>query len=382
VLAGQISHEVNTWLAAIHDYEDLPAGGPRGEISLNRIIQHLHDACARAINLTRHMLLFRDRHPIKTRPIDLNIVMHKMLKMLGHLAGEGIEVNASLEPDLWGVQADGTSIEQVIMNLIANARDAMPDGGHIRIMTENVALGQGEWELIPGARAGKFVCLSITDEGTGIRKETVRQIFEPFFTTKHAENGTGLGLSVAQGLVGQHEGWISVYSEPGRGTTFKIYLPAISIMSKKTDDSDIRAGDVRGHGERILVVEDEDEIREMVTSVLTENGYSPINAPASNEALATFRRENGEFDLLFSDVVLPDEDGIRLADRLLALKPELPVLLTSGYMDEEAQWIITCEKGFEFLRKPFNIRELLRVIRRILDSSTAQAEERSARLHA
>ncbi|MFH1314358.1 MAG: ATP-binding protein [Candidatus Eisenbacteria bacterium] len=365
ILAGQIAHELNIWMATIREH---------GDASLDKTIQHIHDACVRSVNLSRQLLLLSERHPVKVSPIDLNITTHRMLKLLGHFAGDDIEVNASLEPDLWTVQADGSGIEQVIMNLMINARDAMSEGGHIRIKTENVTFREGEWELVPGARAGKFVCVSITDEGTGIKKEAVQQIFEPFFTTRRAENASGLGLSVAQGLVKQHEGWISVYSEPGRGSTFKIYLPAVSIMSERADDSPVGISDVRGQGERILVVEDEDEIREMVTAVLSESGYVPIDAPGSNEALAIFRRENGEFDLLFSDVVLPDEDGIRLAERLLALKPDLPVLLTSGYMDEEAQWVITCEKGFEFLRKPFNIREVLRVIRRILESSKARAE--------
>jgi CheY-like chemotaxis protein len=311
--------------------------------------------------------------------MDLNIVTHKMLKLLGHLVGEGIEVNASLEPDLWAVQGDRTCIEQAIMNLVVNAREAMPDGGHLKIKTENVTMRDGEWEFMPEGRAGKFVSVSITDEGLGMRKETIERIFEPFFTTRQAENGTGMGLSVAQGIVRQHQGWMSVYSEPGRGSTFKIYMPAVSLLSEGKDDKPVVTGSVQGQGERILVVEDEDEIREMVTSVLAENGYVPIDAPGSNEALAIFHRENGGFDLLFSDVVLQDGDGIKLADRLLSLKPDLPVLLTSGYMDEEAQWIITCEKGFQFLRKPFNIRDLLRVIRDVIDSVKSESRMNSTR---
>jgi signal transduction histidine kinase/FixJ family two-component response regulator len=335
-----------------------------------------------AINLTRQSLFLNQEHPMNAAAVDLNAVVHEICTSLGNLLGKGISTNASLDPSLWPLRADRGTLELVIMNMAINAREAMPSGGTLGIRTENVGLARGQWELIPEARPGNFVCVSISDDGLGMDKETIRYIFEPYFTTKSSGRNIGLGLSVARGIIKQHDGWINVYSEPGRGSTLKIYLPALPAEVAAQDQPAAPEIPAAGRGEHILVVEDEGEIRELVSTVLSDNGYAVSTAESANEALNVFQKTNGEIDILFSDVVLPGEDGIKLADRLVSLRPSLPVLLTSGYMDEEKEWVITCEKGFRFLHKPFSIAEMLRTVRNMLDEGQAAQQGAGAGQHA
>jgi CheY-like chemotaxis protein len=220
-------------------------------------------------------------------------------------------------------------------------------------------------QSIPEARAGTHVCLSITDTGVGIDKKNIEQIFEPFFSTK--ETGSGLGLSVVHGIVKQHKGWIDVYSEPGKGSTFKVYLPAFSEGVKDELKERPLLHGLGGKGERILLVEDEESVREFVAGVLTNNGYVVFGAASVEEALSVFEREGGNFHLIFSDVVLPDKNGLELVDHLLHLKPELHVLLSSGYTDDKSQWPAIHERGFMFLQKPYAVVDLLRMVREALE---------------
>jgi len=359
---GATSDRLNRLICNIGSRLETSAGADKGGRSLRGDLEELHDAGLGAINLLRQLLLLKGKHPFKAAPLDLNLVLHGMLKMMGGLISKDIEVDACLDPDIWTALVDRSALEQVILNLVANARAAMPAGGHLRIETENVTLKQGQDQMIRGGRPGDFVCISVTDDGRGMDKQALKHVFEPLPTAREEERTTGIGLSVTLALVSQHEGWISAYSEPGHGSTFKVYLPALSITAPQKDDPAEPPEQIRGSGERILLVEDEDDIREMVTTILTESGYAVIAAASASQGLGIFHRENGQFDLLFSDVVLPDENGIRLADRLTRLKPGLPVLLTSGYMDAEGQRLITCDKGYGFLSKPFSIVAMLRVI--------------------
>ncbi len=256
---------------------------------------------------------------------------------------------------------DPGQLEQVIINLAVNARDAMPEGGRLTISTRDVVLDSMACATIHDARPGGFVCLSIEDTGSGIEREVIDQIFEPFFSTKGPTKGTGLGLAVVYGIIRQHGGWINVYSEPNQGTAFKVYLPSVhggdGKRAKPAATDDPKA--TRGAGQRILLVEDEEAVRELASRALTENGYTVFEAGAYEEALELFEREGGDFDLVFSDVVLPDKSGIRLIDDLLSRRPDLQVLVSSGYTDQKSQWPVIQEKGFRFLQKPYSLVDLL-----------------------
>ncbi len=260
------------------------------------------------------------------------------------------------------------------MNIVVNARDAMPNGGKITVQTENATLSENDSLGILNARPGRFVRLSITDTGTGMDKETVEQIFEPFFTTKAKGKGTGLGLSTVYGIIKQSEGWLNVYSEPGQGSTFKVYLPAFAASSEaenRLDKETVSLGELHGNGERILLVEDEKSIRAITQQLLSNNGYLVLAAESAEEALTIFNSEDGNFQLVLSDVALPSKSGVELVGQLLALKPELHIVLSSGYADEKSQWSVIREKGYPFLQKPYTTEKLLRCIK----ENVARVEE-------
>jgi CheY-like chemotaxis protein len=291
------------------------------------------------------------------------------MKMVRRLIGEDIAITISIEEGLWTIKADPGNIEQVVMNLMVNAKDAMPKGGEITIRTENVHLDEYDCKNIIDARPGNFVCLSIMDTGIGMDEETIKRIFDPFFSTKGPGKGTGLGLSVVYGIIKQHEGWINVYSRPGQGATFRIYLPAIPVEMDTVDEQRVSLSDFQGSSERILLVEDEEGVRKLATRVLRENGYVVFEAANAKEAMDIFEREERKFHLVFCDVVLPDRTGLELVDRLLSRKPELRVLLSSGYTDQKSQWPIIRERGFRFLQKPYALPDLLRTIRDAVEPS-------------
>ena len=287
--------------------------------------------------------------------------------MIHRVIGEDITIKIGLDPDLWTVLADEGNIEQVIMNLVINARDAMPGGGELTIRTKNLTLDNEQAKLVPDSRPGQFVNLSIADTGCGISKDTLPRIFEPFFTTKEVGKGSGLGLSVVYGIIKQHEGWIHVSSEPGKGAQFAICLPA-SFMSPETkvkESASVKK--FRGRGEHVLLVEDEEGVRKLTATMLWENGYEVRAAANARDALSIFGQERGNFDLLLSDVVLPDQTALELADQLLLLRPRLRVLLISGYPDKQSQWSVIQERGFRFLHKPVSLVDLLRTIREVIE---------------
>jgi len=254
------------------------------------------------------------------------------------------------------------------MNLVVNARDAMAQGGEITIKVERVMLDRHYCDIVPEARAGKFVCLSVTDTGHGIDKTIIERIFEPFFTTKGPEHGTGLGLSTVYGIVKQHEGWIHVYSEPGQGATFRVYLPPFSVKAEDETEQRISLTELRGSGERILLVEDEELVRKFMVRVLFNSGYVVFQARSVEEALDIFVREEGDLDLVFTDVVLPDQDGLELVDQLLCYKPDLPVLMCSGYAHTKSRWSTIEDRGFRFLQKPYALADMLQAVRDVMNA--------------
>ena len=324
-------------------------------------------AAERASNLVRQLLLFSRRQPMEFKPLDVGRIVDDLVKMLDRLIGEDVTVEAEHAAGLWVIRGDAGSLEQVLMNLSVNARDAMPGGGRLHIATENVVLGKEDCHAIPGAKPGRFVRLSVSDTGAGMGKGTIERIFEPFFTTKDIGEGTGLGLSVVYGIVRQHKGWINVYSEPGRGTAFRVYLPAAYDLAGEDAEEEAPLESLRGRGETVLVVEDEEELRAFGVRVLTEMGYAVLDAGDAQQALALAEREQGPIDLVFCDCVLPDQTGIQLVERLLQLRPDLRVVLTSGYTDDKSQWALIRDRGYVFIQKPYRLADLLQSVRKQLD---------------
>lgn len=372
-LAGGIAHDFNNLLMVIKGYSDflsekIPQGSP-----MKDDIKEIKKAVERASSLTTQLLTFSRRQNIQPKLLDLNTLVSDLEKMLRRLIGEDIHLKSILDPDLKHVKADQAQLDQVIMNLAINARDSMPHGGALYIKTENVALDQVHIKFIPEAQPGPYVCLSILDTGTGMEKETLQHIFEPFFTTKRYRNGTGLGLSIVYGIVKEHRGWINVYSDPGRGTTFNIYFPAFSMNQDTEVKKVFSLKAFQGNSEKILLVEDEKDVRNFIKKALHINGYVVFEASNTQDALEIFNKEGENFDLIFSDVILSDGTGIQLAEQLITRKPKLRVLLSSGYTEQKSRWSIISEKGFGFLQKPYELADLLT---RIKDELTKTKEKK------
>lgn len=365
-LAGGIAHDFNNLLTAISGYTELMLLKVDGDEQFTNDLSAIKKAAAQAASLTRQLLAFSRRQALQLSNVRVNDLVSSTRDILRRLIGEDIELVTELSPAVKQINVDPSMIEQVVMNLVVNARDAMPDGGSITIRTENVVVDDNITGFSRGARPGEFVCMSVQDTGCGMDKETLEHVFEPFFTTKGPGAGTGLGLAVVYGNVKQNEGWVHVYSEPGMGTTFRIYLPVCKQEDEKAARDEGAASAPDGEGERILLVEDEDVVREFAVRALRERGYSVHEARTAEEALDTFRRAGGDFNLVFSDVVLPGKSGVQLVDELLTDRPEMPILLSSGYADRKSQWPAIQDRGFKFLQKPYSMNDLLRTVRDIL----------------
>ncbi len=371
-LAGGVAHDFNNSLQAILGYtEELLAGIPKVDAKHADLLE-IQKAATHAADLTRQLLAFSRKQMISLRPMQLNDVVGDTQKMIQRLIGEDIRIQTNLAPKLPLVQADTSQIQQVLINLAVNARDAMPHGGRLSIHTDVVEFDEQDASVVLDARPGRYVCLAVSDTGVGMSKEVMERIFEPFFSTKGLGKGTGLGLSVIYGIAQQHQGWINVYSQEGHGSTFRLYLPACPAeVSAPAAPAMTPELPPRGHGERILLVEDEPEVRNLALRILKAAGYEVRVAGRAVEALTLFQQENGGFDLLFSDVVLPDQSGITIAEQLQAQQPNLPVLLCSGYTDERARWTIIEQQRYHFLQKPYPSAALLQAIRAILDARPA-----------
>ncbi|MDO9462729.1 MAG: ATP-binding protein, partial [Deltaproteobacteria bacterium] len=368
VLAGGVAHDFNNLLTTIQGYTEVAMLKVDGTNPLYKDLNHIHYASTRAAELTRQLLFFsRKQPPMELTPLNLNRAIKNSLEMLRRLIGEDIVIDIDLGTDLSAVRADAGSIDQVVMNLVVNARDAMPDGGKIAIRTESVTIDKEYCMVFSYAQPGEFVCLSVADTGVGMDKETIQHAFEPFFSTKKPGKGTGLGLPVVYGIIKQHGGWINVYSEPGLGSTFNVYFPAVFIEPEEKRAEAISLQELRGRNERILLVEDEESVREFAAIVLGENGYVVVAAADAKEALDIFEKEKEDLHLILSDVVLPDQSGLQLVEQLLLRKPDVRILLCSGYMDDKSQWPVINEKGFRFIQKPYTLVNLLRAVREAIE---------------
>ncbi len=365
-LAGGVAHDFNNLLTVILGRSAILLRRLRPEEPSHRDVDLIEKTAGRAAGLTRQLLAFSRKQVLQPKVLDLNGVVANMIPMLQRLIGEDIQLATLLRGDLWRVRADAAQLEQIILNLTVNARDAMPSGGRLTIETRNVELDEAFVRLHPGARTGPHAMLAVSDTGMGMSQETQRQIFEPFFTTKEPGKGTGLGLSTVYGIVKQHEGYISVESEPGRGATFKIYLPQVEEPIESAQPDTTLVGTPRGT-ETVLLVEDDEEVRDLAREILQGSGYNVLEADAPDKALLIAGQHTGPIHVLVTDLVMPVMGGRELADRLSPLRPAMKVLYLSGYTDDALGHHGVLEPGKVLLQKPFAPDALVRKVREVLD---------------
>ncbi len=369
-LAGGIAHDFNNLLTTVLGYSNLALNRLSPHEPLREEIEEIQKAGERAANLTRQLLAFSRKQLLEPRVLDVNALLAEATRMLGRLIGEHIRLVPQLDPSLGSIKGDPGQVEQVLVNLVVNARDAMPDGGTLTIRTQNADVEPANARLHFGAPPGRYVVLSVADTGVGIDPEIQKRIFEPFFTTKEKPHGTGLGLATVYGIVRQSGGHVFVASDPGRGATFLIYLPRVEAG---VDAEEAPAPAAPGRGsETILLVEDEAPVRDLTRRCLLQRGYSVIPACNAEDALEVLARHSGRVDLLLTDVVMPGASGPELARRLTADRPDLHVLFVSGYPDDSPEAGML-EPGIAFLQKPFTADTLARKVRAVLDAPAAAA---------
>lgn len=367
-LAGGIAHDFNNLLTVIIGNCEFILDGLAGDDSLRADVERIKITGDRAASLTRQLLAFSRKQVLQPEVLELNSVVSNMESMLRRLIGEDIELVSRLAPDLGQVKVDPGQIEQVIMNLVINGRDAMPQGGKLAIETANIDWDHGSAYSHVGLKPGPYVMLAVSDSGQGMDEETKAHIFEPFFTTKEQGRGTGLGLAMVHGIVSQSQGHIWVYSEPGHGSVFKIYLPRVEKPALSVSSAPASTRSLVG-SETILLVEDEDKVRELAQRVLTQYGYTVLEASHGAEAMQICERYTGPIDLLVTDVVMPGGmSGLQLAERLQTHRPGTSVLYMSGYIDRAMIYKSGLSPKNTFLEKPFSLTGLVQKVRETLDT--------------
>jgi PAS domain S-box-containing protein len=367
-LAGGVAHDFNNILTVIHGHASLLLAGGGLAGAPAKSAQQITQAAERAAGLTRQLLAFGRRQVMQPRQLDMNEVVGNMTKMLGRILGEDIALQLHYSHNRVPVQADAGMMEQVLLNLAVNSRDAMPKGGLLALRISALYVDVPHTAECSEARVGRFVCLSVADTGCGIPPENLRRIFEPFFTTKAVGKGTGLGLATVYGIVKQHQGWIEVESEVGKGTAFKVFLPRSGETAESAQDQPPEKA-ARGGTETILVVEDEAPVRELVCNVLKGHGYRVLQAESGAGALQIWRDRKEQIDLLLTDLVMPDRlNGRELAEKLWAERPRLKVIFTSGYSAEAVGKDFVLCRGLNYLQKPYHPRKLALAVRDCLDA--------------
>jgi hypothetical protein len=365
-LAGGVAHDFNNLLTGITCYTELLASSMNNTDPRRNDVEEIKKAAERAATLTRQLLAFSRKQILTYTVVDLNAVVTSMEKMLGRLIGEDIELATRLDSGLGPVKADVGQLEQVIVNLAVNARDAMPNGGQLILETANVELNNAYTAIHPEVQTGHYVLLAVTDTGSGMDETVKANIFEPFFTTKEMGKGTGLGLATVYGIIKQSGGHITVSTAPGQGSTFQIYLPRVqeevSAVVAETEPLLAATGQ-----EVVLLVEDDEGLRHLISRILRKNGYTVLEASSGAEALQQCEQHAGPLHLLLSDVVMPQMSGRKLAQRLAALRPVLKVLYLSGYTDDSILRHGVMDDDVAFLQKPFTPVALTRKVREVLD---------------
>jgi PAS domain S-box-containing protein len=364
-LAGGVAHDFNNMLTVISGYSRMTLDELAPVDPLREYAEECLKAAERAGALTSQLLAFSRRQIMQPRIISPNAVIGQAEKMLHRLIGEDVRLVLGLQPDVGNIRADPGHVEQAIMNLAVNARDAMPLGGQLTIETANVHLDENYARSHMGVHPGEFVMIAVSDNGTGMDAATRQRIFEPFFTTKEKGKGTGLGLATVYGIVKQTGGDIWVYSEPGKGSTFKLYFPRIADPAENTAAAP--AESFEGERETILVVEDEKAVRDLTVRMLERLGYHILTAGGGDEAIEIAKTHPGEISLLLTDVVMPNMSGRQLADALANHRPDMKVLYLSGYTEDTIVTHGVLEQGVEFLPKPFSREVLGKKLREVLE---------------
>ena len=364
-LAGGIAHDFNNLLQAIHGYSDLLLLDKNKDEPGYRELQEIRSAGRRASELTQQLLTFSQKVESKLRPVDLNHDVKQVEKLLKRTIPKMIRIELHLADKLSTINADPAQMEQVMMNFGVNARDAMPEGGKLVIETENITLDEEYCKKHFGATPGDYVLLTISDTGHGMDKETLEHIFDPFYTTKETGKGTGLGLAMVYGIVKSHNGYIMCYSEPGEGTAFKIYMPAIEQEAELEELKEEKMPN--GGTETILLVDDEENIRELGENTITKFGYKVITAPDGESALELYREKKNKIDLIILDLIMPGMSGRKCLEKLLKINPQTRVLIASGYSvnGPTKEALEAGAKGF--IGKPYDIKRMLKAIRETLD---------------
>jgi PAS domain S-box-containing protein len=365
-LAGGVAHDFNNLLTIIKGYIELALNRCLDQPELRSDIQHIEEASDRAVTLVRQLLAFGRKQLLKPKVLDLNGIVLNLDHLLRRLMSANIEMKTIAGKDTGSIKADPGQIEQVIMNLVVNARDAMPDGGRLLIETSNVDLDASYRDTV-AIRPGAYVLLTVSDTGVGMSADTVAHIFEPFYTTKESGRGTGLGLSTVYGIVKQSGGYIWANSEPGKGSTFKIYLPRVDEPAEVSSSIEIPAPVARKGRETILLVEDQPEVRELARIVLADHGYSVINTQNPEDAEHHAQSNGGQIHLLLTDVMMPGISGRELAKRITSRHPHIRVLYMSGYTNNVIAEDGMLEAGLSFLQKPFTPQTLVQKVRETLD---------------
>jgi CheY-like chemotaxis protein/two-component sensor histidine kinase len=365
-LAGGIAHDFNNLLTVINTSSQLALLELRDWDPLREKFEAIQKAGDRAANLTRQLLAFSRRQVVEMKVLDLNALIQDLEKMLLRVIGEDVELTLALGKDLSRVKADPGQIEQSILNLVVNARDAMPSGGKLTIETASRNVAQGGILPREGLPPGPQVMLAVRDTGIGIAPEVQERIFEPFFTTKEKGKGTGLGLSTVYGIVKQCNGYIEIDSKPGHGTTFRIYLPPVDEPLEEAKEEAER-GRLPGGKETVLVIEDEEEVRKLAGSILQKQGYRVLEASHGEEALYKAEEHKGPIHLLLTDVVMPKTNGPEIARRLKHFCPQMKILYMSGYLDNDNFTKVLPERWVSFLQKPFSVEGLIGKVREVLD---------------
>jgi signal transduction histidine kinase/CHASE3 domain sensor protein/ActR/RegA family two-component response regulator len=366
-LAGGIAHEFNNLLTLIAGYAEVICDDIPPDSTLQEDLNHIRRSAARAAQLTSQLLSFARKQMVRYESLDLREVIESIQPALKHLLGETVELMVLHAGDLRPARADRGQMEQLLVNLALNARDAMPDGGKFIVETANVVLGPRVTALGREVKPGDYVFIGVTDTGHGMDQRTLDRAFEPFFTTKDVGKGTGLGLATCFGIVGQAGGYIWAYSEPGRGTTVKIYLPVVVDAASRPGKPREESGDIPTGTETILVAEDNEQVRSLAAKCLRDLGYLVLDAPDGGAALNAAAAHSGEIHLLLSDIVMPGTDGSQLAERLVEIRPGVKIIFMSGYASGAARAASHVAADAPFLQKPFTPSALARIVRDVLD---------------
>jgi two-component system cell cycle sensor histidine kinase/response regulator CckA len=366
-LAGGVAHEFNNMLTAIIGFTDLVLMQLDEDSPLRAELKSILEVSKKGSSISNQLLTFSHRRKVQFNHVNINEHIKEIEKNFHHIIGENIGMQLSFDPNLKKIETDKDLFEQLIINLVINAKEAMPEGGELTIKTENITITKKECSDKPDAYEGEFVRLSIIDNGIGLSQEIMHRMFEPFFCNKISGEGLGLGLSVVYGIVKQHNGWLDIKTKRERGTTFMVYFPTTSSEVQNNNVQITLPFNVKTRGENILIVEDEPIVLELTAKILRTNGFVVFEAKNPIEALDIFEKEGRNFKLAVCDIVMPYENGTQLAQKLLSRKPDLKIIFTSGYSEDRSHRLSIIKNGFPFLQKPFTPSDLLLTVEACLN---------------